>query len=80
MSALQVYKLFVAREKSLYHSLNTMRQGASAHIGFFWSPVADEELIREKLLQFHTTNFKRFSNHTIIPPTYLKNNEFTWAF
>ena len=48
-SALEVYKLFVAREKSLYHALNNMRQGASTHIGFFWAPIADEEMIREKL-------------------------------
>ena len=42
--------------------------------------MADEEMIREKLSNFPTTNIKRFNNHTIRPPTYLKTNEFTNAF
>lgn len=75
-----MYKWFVAREKSLYHSLNNMRQGAGTYIGFFWAPIADEEKIRGDLSQYPTTNFKRFNNHTIKPPTYLKTNEFTAAF
>ena len=57
-----------------------MRQGVSAYIGFFWSPIALEAKIREGLRTYTTTNFKRFDNHTITPPTNLKTNEFTWAF
>jgi hypothetical protein len=80
ISALEVYKWFVAKEKTLYHSLNNMKAGASAYIGFFWSPITEEGKIREVLQQYPTTDFKRFSNHTIKPPTYIKSNEFTWAF
>jgi V-type H+-transporting ATPase subunit a len=80
ISALEVYKWFVAKEKTLYHSLNNMKPGASAYIGFFWSPIADEGQIREVLQHYPTTDFKRFSNHTIKPPTYIKSNDFTFAF
>lgn len=57
-----------------------MKAGASAYIGFFWSPVTEEGRIREVLQQYPTTDFKRFNSHTIKPPTYIKSNEFTWAF
>lgn len=70
----------MAKEKTLYHSLNNMRSGASAYIGFFWSPVIEEDKIKEAIQTYPTTDFKRFSNHTIKPPTYIKSNEFTWAF
>ena len=80
MSALEVYRWFVSKEKSLYHALNNMRQGASAYIGFFWSPISEEQEIRRTLSQYPTTDFKRFSNHTIKPPTFIKDNEFMGAF
>jgi hypothetical protein len=44
-----VYKWFVAKEKTLYHALNNMRQSGNAYIGFFWSPIAEGEKIREIL-------------------------------
>jgi hypothetical protein len=57
-----------------------MKQGQTAYIGFFWSPIEEEPRIREILQNYATTDFKRFSNHTIKPPTYFKTNDFTWAF
>jgi hypothetical protein len=32
------------------------------------------------LSQYPTTDFKRFENHTIKPPTYIKTNEFSYVF
>lgn len=57
-----------------------MRQGQSTYIGFFWSPCEDEPKIKDVLQGFPTTDFKRFTNHTIKPPTYIKSNEFTAPF
>jgi len=57
-----------------------MKQSGNAYIGFFWSPITQGEKIREVLYQYPTTDFKRFSNHTIKPPTFIKTNDFTWAF
>lgn len=80
MSALEVQKWFVAKEKNLYLQLNLMKVGVSAYIGYFWSPDEEEPKVREVLANYPTTDFKKFSNHTIKPPTYIKVNEFTWPF
>ena len=57
-----------------------MRQGQSTYIGYFWGPNAEEHKIRDVLSQYPTTDFKRFENHTIKPPTYIKTNEFSYVF
>lgn len=80
ISALEVYKWFVSKEKTLYRQLNFMRQGQSTYIGYFWSPTDEEDKIKDVLQGFPTTDFKRFSNHTIKAPTYIKTNEFTAPF
>lgn len=79
-SAIEVYKWFVAKEKSIYNAMNYMRQGTSTYIGYMWCPTATEDEVRTSLRQFPTTEFKRYENHTIKPPTYIKNNEFTGSF
>ena len=49
VSALEVYKWFVAKEKNLYNQLNFMKQGQTTYIGFFWSPDEEEVKIKEVL-------------------------------
>lgn len=80
ISAIEVYKWFVAKEKALYQSLNTMRAGPTAYIGFFWAPTSEEVALREVLQAHPTTDFKEFKAHNITPPTYIKTNDFTWSF
>ena len=36
--------------------------------------------MRQVLQSYPTTDFKRFSSHSITPPTYIKTNEFTYVF
>lgn len=36
--------------------------------------------MREALRTYPTTDFKRYENHSIKPPTYIKTNEFTETF
>lgn len=57
-----------------------MKAGQVAYIGYFWSPDEDEHKIKEVLQNYPTTDFKRFTNHTIKPPTFIKVNEFTHPF
>mmetsp|Transcript_14559 Transcript_14559/g.14186 ORF Transcript_14559/g.14186 Transcript_14559/m.14186 type:complete len:194 (+) Transcript_14559:1062-1643(+) len=57
-----------------------MKSGNTAYIGYFWSPDEDEEALFEAMRNFPTTDFKKFTNHTISPPTYIKVNEFTYPF
>lgn len=80
VSSLEVFKWFVAKEKNLYNALNNMKQGQSTYIGYFWSPNDEEREIRSVLSNYPTTDFKRFENHSITPPTYIKSNEFYGIF
>ena len=70
----------MAKEKAIYASMNLMKQGANTYIGYFWTPCEREREIREALIPFPTTDFQRYENHTIKPPTFIKVNEFTGAF
>jgi vacuolar-type H+-ATPase subunit I/STV1 len=80
VSALELYKWFVAKEKTLYTTLNFMKGNVQTYIGFFWSPDEDENRIKEVLSAFPTVDFKKFTKHSIKPPTYIKVNEFTYPF
>lgn len=80
VSALEVYKWFVTKEKAIYTTLNYFKQGKATYIGYFWSPTAMEHRIRSALVTFPSTDLKRVENTTIKPPTYIKSNEFTETF
>lgn len=41
ISTIYVYQMFLAREKSLYTSLNMMILQNQTFIGYFWAPVND---------------------------------------
>lgn len=45
-----------------------------------WAPTQEEDKIRDKLRPFPTTDFQRYENHSIKPPTFIKSNEFTFVF
>ena len=57
-----------------------MKQSATTYVGYFWSPSAKEGQIREALSDYGATDIKRFEDHTIKPPTFIKVNDFTYAF
>ena len=80
VSTLEVFKWFVAKEKALYFALNNMRLIQQTYTGFFWAPTELEMTIRETLRAHPTCDFKRYDHHNIKPPTYIKLNEFTYAF
>ena len=57
-----------------------MRQGNATYIGYFWTPTAREEELKQRLRTYPTTSIERFENHSIKPPTYIKTNDFTYIF
>mmetsp|Transcript_29765 Transcript_29765/g.28940 ORF Transcript_29765/g.28940 Transcript_29765/m.28940 type:complete len:217 (+) Transcript_29765:454-1104(+) len=57
-----------------------MKSGNTAYIGYFWSPDEEEEVVASVLRAYPTTDFRKFINHSIPPPTYLKTNEFIAPF
>ena len=86
VSAIQVYKWFVLKEKGLYHTLNMLKMGERLFIGLFWVPVSLVEKVKTKILEIKADSnidgpqmWPR-AQQNIKPPTYFRINEFTWAF
>jgi hypothetical protein len=52
-----VYKWFVTKEKAIYATINHMKQGKAAYIGYFWSPTDQEDRFRSTLRTFPSTDF-----------------------
>ena len=77
---MEVYKWFVAKEKTLYQQLNGMKQAQSSYIGYFWAPDEEEQKLRDELSNYPTSEMVKFTQHKMKPPTYIKTNDFTWAF
>jgi vacuolar-type H+-ATPase subunit I/STV1 len=80
VSAIEVFRFFVAREKALYQAMNNMKLSLSSYIGYYWSPVVDEAKILHTIQAFPATKAVRYNMHSITPPTYIHTNEFTYVF
>ena len=85
-SAIQVYKWFIRKERSLYCSLNKLRDGDTLLVGLFWLPNSKIDNLKQTIGDIREDRnisgpqiWKR-ENHTIDPPTFFKLNEFTWSF
>lgn len=72
--------MFLAKEKALYTTLNMMKMQNTTFIGYFWAPDDQEANIMHKVGSFPTVRVVRYENHNIARPTYVKTNEFTFAF
>ena len=80
MSAIYIYKMFVAKEKALYENLNKMKKLHQSFMGYFWAPQDQEGRIRDALSAYTNCHMLAFDNHKITKPTYFKTNELTCAF
>lgn len=69
VSTMEVFRFFVAREKSLYMAMNNMKLSHSSYIGYFWCPASDEPKLMQALQNFQRP--QRYTDHSIIPPTYI---------
>lgn len=45
-STIYIYKMFLAKEKALYQTLNMMKWQNQSFIGYFWAPLEKENEIR----------------------------------
>ena len=79
-STIFIYKMFIAKEKALYKTLNQMKWHNQSFIGYFWAPKELEHKIRSHLSQFQAVKVLAHENHTIPRPTYFKPNEFSYPF
>lgn len=88
ISALEVHKWLVVKEKAIYMCLNQMRDRQGTFIGFMWAPFEDQGDIHRCLTDFQTTTFMAYCNDnnneiggTVLnPPTYFKANDVTIPF
>jgi hypothetical protein len=73
-------KMFLAKEKALYQTMNMMKMQNTTFIGYFWAPADQETEVMNKIAIFPTVRMVRYDNHTIPRPTYIKTNEATATF
>lgn len=62
VSALEVQKWLVAKEKAIYNALNMMKARKATYIGFLWAPYEMQTKISEGLQEFQTTEFNCYRN------------------
>jgi vacuolar-type H+-ATPase subunit I/STV1 len=79
-STIYIYKMFLAKEKALYKTLNQMKWQNQSFIGYFWAPIEQENTIKSALAKYGAAKIMAYDNHTIPRPTYFKTTDFTQVF
>ena len=87
-SRIEDYRLFLVKEKAVYHNLNMLELQNTVFHGACWCPEASEETVRQTLMglsgrRAHVAGaqFQRTEPPTKkSPPTYIRTNEFTAPF
>jgi len=86
ISLLEFQKWYLAKDKLLYNKLNMLRLENTLLRGICWCPIEDISKTQDKFAEMQKnkpeliTKFMRITEHPLVPPTYLKVNEFTWVF
>jgi vacuolar-type H+-ATPase subunit I/STV1 len=87
VSLIEIYKMFLFKERSLYVSLNKLKKGDKLFTGYGWIPKSEVlnvlralDEIKESNRNVQIPNFMLVSNHDVKPPSFFRINEFTYAF
>jgi V-type H+-transporting ATPase subunit a len=88
ISYLEEIRLYVLKEKSIYHNLNSLKLQDQLYYGAVWCPLELEEKVRAKIQDLqknkhHIVGIDFTSNSRPphqMPPTYFRTNEFTAVF
>ena len=51
-STIYIFKMFMAREKAMFKTLNMMELVDSKFIGYFWAPLDQESVIYDQIMGF----------------------------
>ena len=84
LSAIYIYKLFLAKEKAIFKTINMMRlrSGAEQFIGYFWCPEVERSRIEAITTDSRFANaiepIREAEGHKIEPPTYIPTTDVTW--
>lgn len=83
-SLIYIYKMFIAKEKAIFKTINMMRLRGSAEqfVGFFWCPVVDFPKLQEEIHKSSCSSaveaITSMENHNIEPPTHIPVTDVTW--
>lgn len=87
VSLLEIYKMFIQKEKCLYITLNKLKREDKLYQGYCWIPKLDNKRIlgeieglKEKNKNIEMPTMKVVSEHGVRPPSLFRMNEFTWVF
>ena len=87
VSLLEVYRLFLHKEKALYSTLNKFKKEEKLYLGFCWIPKADNaevlqrvEALKESNRNIEIPTLKIVQEHSVKPPSLFRLNEVTWVF
>ena len=87
MSILEIYRIFLQKEKLLYSTLNKFKTEDKLYLGFCWIPKSDNETIlrqieglKDKDRNIEIPTLKMVQDHTVKPPSLFHLNEVTWVF
>lgn len=86
ISRLEFQKWYIAKEKLLYKNMNMLQLEGSLLQGICWCPADEVPVLHETFAEIQkgrnnvVVKFAKIQNHKLTPPTYLKVNDFTWAF
>ena len=76
-STIYVYKMFLAKEKALYQTLNMMKSQSNSFLGYYWAPQEYFPKIQNALNSQTATKTVAYDNHNIMPPTFFKTTDLT---
>ena len=80
-STIYIYKMFLAKEKALYMTLNQMKLDKNSFIGYFWAASEYEMEIRNSMANWSASTISVVpKNMGIMPPTYNKHTDVAAMF
>lgn len=87
ISLLEVYRVFLQKEKMVYTTLNKFKVEEKLYLGFCWIPRQDQadilrqvENMKELNRNIEIPTFKVVNDHGVRPPSKFRQNEVTWVF
>lgn len=87
ISLLEVYRVFLQKEKILYSTLNKFKVEEKLYLGFCWIPRQDQldilrqvENLKDTYHNIEIPTLKAVKDHGVKPPSKFRLNEVTWVF
>jgi hypothetical protein len=68
-SKLYTYKIFLAKERSVYDLVNRTNAFGTNFIGYFWAPRLEEDNIKKRIEET-AARVEPYDDHSIPEPTY----------